>query len=106
MAWSPAAGGAPRSKRTNARDAGRRETTRRCARCALVETSSVGATVAASAVEASEVAASTLTRARAAEVLLLSMGLAAGRGWGPTGVAGGRLGHPGRAPCVPAPRAF
>src|SRR3954451_15827752 len=94
----------------NARDAGRRETTRRCARCALVETSSVGATVAASAVatvaggavERSEGAASTLTRARAAGVLLLSMGLDAGRGWVPAGAAGERRGHPGRAACVPA----
>src|SRR3954447_20768038 len=81
MAWSPAAGGAPRLKRTNAREAGRRETTRRGARCPSVETSSVGTTVAASAVEANEVAASTLTRARAAQVLLLSMRLDAGRGW-------------------------
>src|SRR4051812_43977813 len=101
MAWGPAAGGGPRLKRTSARDTGRRDTTRRCARCALVETSLVGATVAASAVEASEVAASTLTRARAAEVLLESMRLGAGRGWVPAGVAGGTTWTP-RSRSVPS----
>src|SRR3954452_19813091 len=89
MAWSPAAGGEPGLEATNAREAGRRETTRRWSRCRSVQTSSVGTTVAASAVEANEVAASTLTRARAAQVLLLSMRLDAGRGWVSAGVAGG-----------------